>query len=49
VAESEGLVTLNLSFRDATMESVDALSTELRAAAPVERLNIFFSRHGALP
>jgi hypothetical protein len=49
VAESEGLVTLNLSFRDATMESVDALSTELRAAAPVERLNLFFSRHGALP
>jgi hypothetical protein len=49
VAESEGLVTLNLSFRDATLESVDALSAELRAAAPVERLNIFFSRHGALP
>ncbi|HRN51890.1 MAG TPA: DUF4956 domain-containing protein [Gemmatimonadaceae bacterium] len=49
MAEAEGLVTLNISFRDATLESVDALSTELRAAAPVERLNVFFSRQGALP
>lgn len=49
MAEAEGLVTLNLSFRDATLESVDALSAELRAAAPVERLNVFFSRQGALP
>ena len=47
--DAEGLVTLNISFRDATLESVDALSAELRAAAPVERLNVFFSRQGALP
>ncbi len=49
LAESEGLVTLHISFRDATLESVDALSAEVRAVAPVERLNVFFSRQGALP
>lgn len=48
LAESEGLVTLHISFRDATLESVDALSAEVRAVAPVERLNVFFSRQGAL-
>ena len=48
ISIGEGLVTIHYGFSDMAIEKVNEVTARVRKIAPVERMNVYFNRHGAL-
>ena len=48
ISVAEGLTTIHYGFNDLAVEQINEVQKQVEEVAPIERMNVFFNRQGAL-